>query len=166
MQDVVPNGVKVIKANHALQGKVGVGPLDQKVVERCEKVMQENKADFAPLALQYLDELNQGMNEARTKGADVKGAKDGIIAPVMQLKANAKIFDYDLIGNLANVMLSFLEAVDKFDDQVLEIVNAHSVTLRAIVMKNMKGNGGDAGKLMEEELRSVCKRYFIRQKTA
>ncbi|MCB1531787.1 MAG: hypothetical protein KDJ35_02845, partial [Alphaproteobacteria bacterium] len=63
----------------------------------------------------------------------------------------------------ANVMLSFLEAVKELDEDVVRIVEAHHKTLSAIVIKKMQGDGGQAGKLMEDELRAACKRYFSKK---
>ena len=43
----------------------------------------------------------------------------------MELGVNAGTFKYELIGNLANIMLTFLEALRVADDNAIEIVNAH-----------------------------------------
>jgi len=81
----------------------------------------------------------------------------------MTIKANAAMFNYDLITNLANVMLSFLESIKKLDKDVIEIVDAHHKTLTMIVLKKMKGDIGEPGKQLENELKGVCKRYFSRK---
>ena len=151
---------RVIKANYMLQAKIGSGPLDAKKVEACQKVMDENTVDFAPLAKQYLDKLADAIQKARSGEIDLDQAVAEMTQPVMELKANAAIFKYNLIGNLANVMLSFLEAVKQIDKTVIEIVDAHHKTLTAIVMKKMQGDGGKYGAQLEHELRDACKRYF------
>ena len=83
---------------------------------------------------------------------------------VMQLKANAAVFRYTLIGNLANIMLGFLESVRTIDGDVIEIVAAHERTLSVIVIKKIEGDGGTNGKLLEEELQNACKRYLNKKK--
>ena len=153
--------IKVHKADASLQMKVGTGPLDEKTVERCQKVMDSNEVDFAPLAMEYLDKLENAI-----KGADsteMNAAIQNMTTPVMQLKANASTFHYNLIGNLANVMLSFLEAIKQLDEDALSIVAAHHQTLKVIVTKKMTGDGGPVGKQMEDELKSACKRYFAKR---
>jgi len=153
---------KVIKANRALQAKVGSGPLNTDVVERCQAVMDNNNVDFSPLAMEYLDKLQAAIQTAKSPDVDMPTAVANMTAPVMQLKANAATFKYNLIGNLANVMLSFLEGIKKLDKDAIAIVEAHHRTLTAIVMKKTKGDGGAFGQQMEEELKNACKRYFSR----
>jgi len=153
---------KVIKADKSLQGKIGTGPVDSVIVEKCQMVMDNNDVDFAPLAKEYLDKLHGAIQTAKNGDVQMDEAVSNMTAPVMQLKANASTFQYNLIGNLANVMLSFLESVKKLDKDAIAIVEAHHKTLSAIVLKKMKGDGGAFGAQMEEELKGACKRYFAR----
>jgi hypothetical protein len=155
---------RVIKANYVLQAKVGSGPLDQKTVDACQEVMDNNDVDFAPLAMEFLDKLSVAIKHAKSDGADLKTTIQEMAQPVMQLKANAAIFKYDLIGKLANVMLSFLESVRALDKTVIEIVDAHHKTLTAIVLKKMKGDGGTYGVQLEQELKDACLRYLQKKK--
>ena len=48
---------KVIKASKALQMKVGTGTIDDQVLEKAQKLMDENKIDFAPLAKEHVSAL-------------------------------------------------------------------------------------------------------------
>lgn len=153
---------KVISANKSLQAKIGTGPLNEAIVERCQQVMDDNSVDFAPLAKEYLDLLSDAIKKAKEPGIEMVEAVNNMTTPVMQLKANAATFKFNLIGNLANVMLSFLEAVKVLDADAITIVEAHHKTLSAIVKKDMKGDGGEFGKLMEEELKKACKRYYAK----
>jgi len=156
--------IKIHKADHTLQRKVGAGPLDEKIVKRCQDVMDNNDVDFLPLAMEFLDKLEQSIKNAEKNGEiSMKEAVQGMTTPVMQLKANASTFKYHLIGNLANVMLSFLETVKKLDDDAISIVSAHHQTLKAIILNKMAGDGGDVGRKMENELKSACKRYFAKR---
>lgn len=110
---------KVIKANYMLQAKVGAGPLDKNIVEECQKVMDQNDIDFVPLGLEYLEKLNSAIKSAKSGQASKNDAVVLMTSPVMQLKANAATFKYTLIGNLANVMLSFLESIKEIDEGVI-----------------------------------------------
>lgn len=155
---------KVIKANYVLQARIGAGPLDAKRIDACQKIIDENDIDFAPLASAYLDQLENAIARARSGEISLKSAVQGMTRPVMELKANAATFKYDLVTNLANVMLSFLEAVKSLDKTVLDIVSAHHRTLSIIILKKMKGDGGQHGKLLEQELKDACVRYFQKKK--
>lgn len=152
--------VKIIKANYMLQAKVGSGPLDQEAVKRSQEIMDNNDVDFLPLGLELLKQLKEAIEKSKAGALNTKQAVQAMTEPVMQLKANAATFRYTLISNLANVMLSFLEAIKQVDKDVIQIVEAHHTTLNMIVVKKMQGDAGAAGKQMENELRAACKRYF------
>lgn len=150
---------RVIKANTILQAKVGLGPLDNKVLDRCEDVMENNKIDFAPVAREYLMLLEDSIQQTREGKYDHIVAIESMTGPVMQLKAHASMFRYTLVGKLANIMLSFLESVEAIDDDVISIVEAHHRTLKTIVMKKLSGDGGAGGETLKAELTEAIRRY-------
>lgn len=152
------------QASKMLQQKVGSGPLDEATVERMQVAMDTNEVDFAPLGMQFLNELEDGVNKVKNGNIPFEEEKKILTSPVMQLKANAAIFHYTLIGSMANVMLSFLEAIKEFDKDAIEIVAAHHTTLKAIVLKKMSGDGGAVGEQMVQELKDACARYYAKKK--
>lgn len=157
---------KKYQANLMLKQKIGSGPLDPKIVEQAQKAIDENKVDFTPLGMEFLDQLQKNLDEV-SKTLDAKSTKKQkqlLTEPVMELKANATIFHYSLIGNLASIMLSFLESIDKLDEDAISIVQAHHTTLHAIVQNKMKGDGGENGKVFMKELKQVCARYYSKKK--
>lgn len=155
---------KVYQANRTLQARVGTGPLDDKAVERSQQVMDANKVDFAPIAEEFLNDLAVAIKTARANPGH-PGTVQLMTTPVMQLKANASTFRYTLVSNLANIMLNYLEAVQKVDNDVIAIVEAHQQSLRLIIAKKITGDGGPIGKQMQEELQSACQRYFAKKKS-
>lgn len=160
-----PEKAKVYKANFMLQQKVGSGPLEQAAVERMQKAIDNNDVDFTPLGEQFLKQLEDAIAQARaSEGNDISAYREMLTSPIMQLKANAAIFHFNLVGNLANVILSFLEAVDELDRDAVEIIQAHHTTLNAIIKKKMKGDGGEIGAQMVKELKDACARYYAKKK--
>lgn len=156
----------ITKADKSLQMRVGSGPLDEERVKKCQDVMNNFDGNFTQEAQKYLQELSQAIQTLRGSENYSDQARDTLAASVMQLKANGSTFGYSLIGNLANVMLSFLESISKVDKDVIDIIDAHHKTLSAIVAKDIKGDGGPVGQQMQEELNNVCKRYFAKRKAA
>ncbi len=150
----------VIKASNKLQMKIGTGTIDvQKIVES-QKVIETNEVDFAPLGLSILKKLEIGLEQAKDPSVNMRQIKAMLTAPVMELKANASIFHYSLIGNLANIMLHFLETIKALDKDAVEIVKAHHNTLHMIIVRKLKGDGGQAGKQLATELQQACDRYY------
>jgi len=155
---------KIIKADTSLQQRIGTGPLNPNLVDRAEIVMKSQaNIDFAPVASDFLRELSQAIEDCKAgKYTNKKEAMAAVTAPVMQLKANSKTFGYDLIGDMANVMLNFVETIREVDKDVIEILQAHHTTLNAIVVKKIKGTGGDYGRQMTAELQGACRRYIAK----
>lgn len=157
---------KTYKASLLLQNKVGIGPLDQKIVEKAQNAIDNNEVDFTPLGLQFLEKLTENLDKVEKElgVGNIDEQKQLITRPVMELKANATIFHYSLIGNLANIMLSFLESINEIDKDAVSIVRAHHTTLNAIILKKMKGDGGKNGEIFMSELKQACARYYSKKK--
>jgi hypothetical protein len=151
---------QVIQASRMLQSRIGAGPLDEKKVQESQEVIDTFDVDFAPLATEYLDELEKLVNEALAAGSAPQELAENITQTIMQLKANAAMFGYELMGQLTKIMLTFLENIEAMDQDVIAIVDAHQKTLRAIVSNEMKGDGGDHGRELQKELKDACHRYF------
>jgi len=150
----------IIKANYVLQHKVGAGPLDEGKVAACQTVIDKNEVDFVPLGLSILEKLEKALDKANDPTITMDKMKTLLTEPVMELKANATIFKYTLIGNLANIMLNFLETIKVLDKDAIEIVRAHHNSLHMIVVRKMSGDGGAGGKMLIDELQQACTRYY------
>lgn len=155
--------VRIHKASFLLQVKVGSGSITERTIERCQAVIDNNDFDFTVMAGAHLDRLEMALAVAKQEPGDQFPVIRDMILPVMELKANASIFRYGLIGALANVMLGFLEAVKTLDEDIIEIVEAHHRILEVVVSKKMAGDGGQTGARMKEELENACTRYFLKR---
>ncbi len=151
--------VRIIKANYLLQAKIGTGDIDPNIIKQCQKILDDNDIDFSPLAREFLDNLKNTIQKTKTGEISQNDAIDNMTQSIMQLKANAPIFHYKLVGNLAKVMMGFLESLDIIDDDAIEIVEAHYLTLNTIIEKKMRGDGGEYGEKLKRELIGACERY-------
>lgn len=158
--------VQVFQASKTLQQKAGTGTLDPAIVARAQKTIEENKVDFVPLGQQFLTELKIALVtvEKETGKGNFESQKQLLTSPVMELKANASVFHYGLIGNLANIMLNFLESIEAIDADAISIVKAHHHTLKGILDQNLKGDGGQKGQILINELEDACSRYHKKLK--
>lgn len=143
-----------------LQAKVGTGDVDEKKVARSQAVIESDKTDFVPMAHEFFDNLERALQAVPQKPENVKQAIQPVIVEIMQIKANASMFNYTLVGTLAGIVLNFLENLQTWDEDTYTIVDAHLKTLRVIVSNSMKGDGGEYGHQLATELRDACQRYF------
>jgi hypothetical protein len=152
--------VNIIKATHELQRKVGSGPIDESVIKASQSLIENNEVDFAPVALVILDRLQDALKQAGNLANTLEDMKELLTRPVMELKANAAIFHYDLVGTLASIMLGFLENIKIMDRDAVEIVKAHHASLHVIVVRKITGDGGAIGESLISELKLACDRYY------
>jgi len=158
--------VKKYKTSADLKQRIGPGPLDAAAVKRAQNSIENNKIDFSPMGLEFLKTLEDALNEIEKNSSAAQTTEQikTLIAPVMELKANAAIFHYALVGNLANIMLSFLESINQLDKDALSIVRGHHDSLKLILSSKMTGDGGKDGQIMETELKDACTRYYKKVK--
>ena len=155
-----PNNAKIIKANYELQKKVGSGPIDESIIKTSQSMIDGNEVDFAPVAIAILDRLQEGLEQAKNPKNTMDDMKEILTKPVMELKASAAIFHYDLVGALAGIMLGFLENIKIMDRDAIEIVKAHHASLHMIVVRKITGSGGAPGESLVNELKQACDRYY------
>lgn len=156
--------IKIYKASRTLQAKVGTGTVDEATIATCQKSISDNQTDFSPIAEKFLNDLTTEIARARSGTENMDELRQSMTQLVMQLKANGGMFGYALVGELANILMHFMESVTKVDNDVIAILEANHKTLNAIVRTRMKGDGGVQGAALKAELQSVCTRYLDRKK--
>lgn len=156
---------RTIAASKLLQTKAGRGQIREDQAAACQDALETSTSNFEPVAMEFLNKLERALSEAaNSDDGDLEAHKAKLFQPIFDLKANAKMFKYDLVSIMANIMVSFLEKITHLDKDAVEIVKAHHNTLTLIVQKKMDGTGGEAGKALAKELQSACVRYFAKRK--
>lgn len=146
--------------NH-LKMKVGNGGLSEDILNKAQALLESNTIDFRPLGEMYLDSIMRGVERCRLNAPDDKdGALASVLFPTMQLKANGGMFHYPLVTRVADKLIQFLEVIDEVDKDALEIVLAFHTTIRAILLGQVRGDGGQRGEELMKALVDACYRYF------
>lgn len=146
-----------------IKEKVGFGGLNSTILDKAQALLENNAVDFRPLGEMYLEALMKGVTYAKRSQRDAHDF-EALIAtmlyPAMQLKANGGMFHYPLITKVADRLIQFLEVIEVPDQEALEIVEAFHTSMRAILMGEVKGDGGQYGRELEQALIDACFRYF------
>lgn len=154
-----------IPASRELQSRIGSGTINEDVVEKAQNVIESNEVDFAPMAQSELEKVQQVLKRVKAENADNEAAIKEVTLPIMNLKANAATFNYPVISSIAGTVLSLLEEFDSFNSDLIKIVdNMHKAILVAL-LQNMRGEPGDAGNMLINEFREVCKAYLTKAKS-
>lgn len=151
---------KFIKVENRIQKKAGYGEIAEVGITRAENIILTNNVDFKEISTPMLYNLRDVIQTAKENPDDLDQLRLDLIKPIMELKANGAMFKYELIGELASIMLSFLEHINELNTDAVDIIEAHEKTLSLIVIKGIKGDGGTLGKQVTEELESACNRYY------
>ncbi len=151
-----------IKPSRSLKDKIGDGGLSEDILDKAQKLLEENTVEFEPLANMYLSSLMDGIEAAKGYGPsdDIEYVLSHIIYPAMQLKANGGMFHYELITTIADKLIQFLEVIVEPDIPAIEIILAYHTTMRAVIQGKIKGRGGEHGDELVSALESACMRYF------
>lgn len=153
---------RYIKPPNKLKSKVGNGGIDPIIIEKCQHFIENNDIEFEPIAQEMLDDLEIVIKKARkgVKEEDKDDILGEMIYPMMQLKGNGGMFRYLLVSDVADIGLQFLEAVEDFDKDVLDIIAAHAQTIQIIIKSKLTGDGGKEGYELVKELHKASQRYF------
>ena len=153
--------VKFINPPNRLKMKVGGGGIPEERIERAQIIMEDFKTDFSPVAQELAIDLQKATKKALKDLESKKSLnKDKMVFPIMQLKANGGMFKYQLLTDVADICLQFMEAVNDYNAEAIEIIKAHENTINIILQNDLKGDGGQEGYALVQELHKACKRYF------
>lgn len=157
-----------IRPPNVLKEKIGSGGLSETILEKAQKLLEDNTQDFQPLGMLYLESLDRGIEHAKEAGSpgDTESAIARMLYPAMQLKANGGMFRYPLVTQIADRLVQFLEVLDGPDIEALEIIMAFHTSLRAVIHGRIAGDGGADGRELVSALDLACTRYFERHPQA
>lgn len=168
-QDIFPQQQKIRNAElisppNRLKEKVGSGGIDEAVLMNAQELLERNTINFEPIANMLIDLLAEAVADA--KSGDLKGeaAIEAMIYPAMQMKAQGSMFHYPLVSDISHILVNFLETVEDMDRDVLDIVIAHKMSIKAVLASHLKGDGGKTGKELREALMEACGRYYRSKK--
>jgi hypothetical protein len=152
-----------IKAPNIMKVKVGHGGLEENLLAKAQNLLENNTMDFGPLAEMYLTSLIAATEKAKAIigfDGDHEVAIVGLLYPIMQLKANGGMFHYPLITILADKQVQFLEVIAKIDRDIVDLVNAFTTTIRAVLASQIKDQNNVQGRELVLALDDACRRYF------
>jgi hypothetical protein len=156
---------RTIPASRELQSRIGTGSVNEAAVEKAQNVLESNDVDFAPMAKIELDKVTNLLKEIKAGEVDKAVAVQEVALPIMNLKANAATFNYPVISSLAGTVLSLIEEFDTFNDDLLKIVDNMQKAILVALMQDMRGEAGEAGKMLVKEFQNVCRAYLLKAKS-
>ncbi len=169
IEKTAPAGKKKARFIHppnTLKEKAGSGGIPENLIRNAQVVMESFNSDFRPEARRLVAALDLALKEAlRALQNGEQFNRDALVAPVMQLKAGGGMFKYELISDVADICLQFMESVAEYNEDTFDVIKIHKTTIQTILGNNLRGNGGPEGYALVQELHKACMRYFKRHKS-
>lgn len=155
------NKAKVIKASMDLPMRVGMGRVDENIIDNAQKVMDQNEVVFGEIAQDDLSVLSQSIE--MTKDVEDNTVdhlpKDDLVRSIMNLKANAGSFHFPLISDIGGLVLTAIEKSPNLNRELMDIVELLYHSIHNIITDDMRGNGGTKGKELGRAFRELCSNY-------
>lgn len=154
---------KFIRPPNTLKQKAGNGGIPESLIRQAQVVMENFESDFRPEARRLVNALDAALKEAEAAVRDERDfSRESLIHPVMQLKAAGGMFKYELISDVADICLQFMENITEYNKDTFEVIKIHKTTIQTILSNNLRGNGGKEGYALVQELHRACVRYSRR----
>lgn len=153
---------KFITPPNMLKTKVGNGGLSDQILDKAQKLLENNSIDFRPIAEMYLNNFQKAIERA-SYSSSLEADEDvfsDISYPILQLKANGKMFRYKLITKMAEQFLLFLNSINQIDAKVIEIMQAFYTSMMVVVQGEITGDGGLEGQELQDTLQDACDKYL------
>lgn len=159
---------RFIKPPNRLKTKVGGGGIDERLLDKAQNFIKEVEVDFRPTAEELLADIKAAIKAYDSAKSDEErqALKEKIASTIMQIKANGGMFGYQLMGEIAALGLYFLDNIEGFNHDALQVIDVHSKTLQIIIANKLKGNGGKEGYALVKELEKACYRYNQKYKNS
>lgn len=132
---------------HTIRTKVsGGGPLSEQMLKRAEGVVQQHAEKYIERAQEQVDALVGIAREAETETGDKTEVFSRLFLQSHDIRGLGSTFGYTLVTNIAASLCNFIESLDRYDNDVLEVVTAHVDALRGMIGNDVKGDGGAIGR--------------------
>lgn len=148
---------RFISPPNKIKQKVGSGGINEALIERAQYHIETAEVEYAPEAEKHLSAISDMI--AAFKNKPEPPSPEQMIIPVMQLKGSGGMFQYQLVSDVADIALNFLEGLTRLNDASLDVIQAHLHTIRIIMTHKLRGDGGKEGFSLIKELENACKRY-------
>ena len=144
---------EVVDPPHAIRDKLsGGGDISDEMLQRAEHAMQNLSDGFIEQAGADVDKLAVLYQEAMSDPDGRPEAIEQIFRISHDLRGQGTTFDYPLLTRVGSSLCTFAETIDPKNDKCFALIGIHIDALRAIIIREIKGDGGPVGREIAEGL--------------
>jgi hypothetical protein len=127
------------------------------VLARAQAAVADLAKTYAPNTLADLDRcvalLKAAREDANTRGVSVKE----LYGIAHNIKGQGSSFGYPLVTRIGHSLCTLVRQERDFSDADLGVMQAHLDALRLILVKDIKGEGGETGTKLAARLENMVK---------
>jgi hypothetical protein len=161
-----PKALKITPINR-LKNKVGgnmtsdvAGQFDQRLVAQATVAVEKLRPPYKDQTGADLKALTELVTAAQTVGAAQRGEFMSRIASIaLNIQGLGNTFGYELMTQFGRSLRRFAWTLDSATDEQLLIVKAHIDTMRVVMARDIRGDGGVLGKELWNALEKAMARY-------
>lgn len=157
---------RFFKADFTLQNKIGTGTLDAEAVAKVQQYLDGVDTDVSADIRDSLAKIQSGLSAARSVSYGREEFLPQVIKPLMDIKALSGTFHEMMICRVSSFVLTFLEDVRAFDNDVVDIIDAYIKVVKVLMELKIKDETNPNGQSFLSEIRNACKRYYDKRTTA
>jgi len=155
--------VEIITPPNTLKSKVtvgGPGAVDPQALERAEQAIAGMTDDYLDWVRQDLIKIDAAFDALRNADGARKDELDAVFQLAHDIKGQGGSFGYDLMTALGNQLCRLIERVDHCDVDVVDAIGVHIDSMKLVIAKDLKGDGGAAGEKMLAGLEKVYEKVL------
>lgn len=160
---------EMLEPSEELKKKVrvgGPGAVDDLVLQRAEKVVEDMADDYLEWVKEDLTNLQGAIDNAASKPEEWQKHVDSAFHIAHDMKGQGGSFNYMLVTAIAKQLCEFLENVERFGAKETATAKLHVDALRLVLGKRLTGDGGKVGKQLLGGLGMVIKKVGPHPKDA
>lgn len=136
--------------NNLRKAKTGSGPgkLDQSLLDRAEKVIENIQATYTEWADEELVMLDAVVARLVSGASDQNADIKALYTLSLDMKGSGGSFGYVMMSEVAASLNDFLQEKEVLGKLDIEVVAAHVSALRAIYAESIRDDGGNMGRAL------------------
>lgn len=164
-----PTKVEIIMPPNLIKAKASMpgGLSEKEAIKRGDAKVQELAANYVDWAKADVDEL-QVLMRALLQEKDEEGRRVAVrklYKKAHDIKGQGGTFDFPLVTMIGNSLCNYIESLGEDTNVSTEVVVMHVEAARLILMREVKGMGGQTEQQLLDGLRKVVKKTTKAQPT-
>lgn len=136
--------------------------IDFDPVARAEAALAELASDFSKWMEMECTRLDAARNAVKASGMGT-GTRDALFLAAHDIKGQAATFGYPLVAPVADSLCRLIEHTPDMERIPMALVDQHVDAVRAITIRNTRGDTNANATMLAEKLRHVTEEFLIHE---